>query len=120
MLKFNVMRWDSNSDKMVPYNIIDKYLLNDIKKERKNKHIIDYESLKDYLRKEFRFHYWCRSECEMLISGLFNKDDTLKIDIWTQIEMNLDLITELIANELKFRFTKNTRKIRDEEEDNNG
>ena len=41
------------------------------------------------------YDYWGKAECEFFISGLFG-DDCEKVDLWKQIEPNLDIITEYV------------------------
>ena len=48
-----------------------------------------------------RYYYWSRTEHEILVGGLFKNCKLEKIDIFRQIEMNLDRITEYVNKELK-------------------
>lgn len=55
------------------------------------------------------YHYWSKTECEMAIGPLwFNKLEDLeqfeKIDMYRQIEMNLDRIVEYIINTMQIKF----------------
>lgn len=96
-LKWHVLHYDFNTDEIVSYNVL--YGFNDvINKNVKNKTIHDRASLKEFLISEFRYHYWCRSEHEILVSGLHSKDlkNTKKIDVYYQLEMNLDRIVDYI------------------------
>ena len=43
--------------------------------------------------------YWARCEYEVIISQWPPTDKSYKLDIWQQIEANLDLITELLMRE---------------------
>ena len=45
--------------------------------------------------------YWSRAEYEIMVSGLFDTDKPEKIDVWYQIEMNLDNIAEYLITKLK-------------------
>lgn len=105
MLQFNVLDYDINSNSIKPYNIINKNLLDNIKKERKRGKINSLLDLQEYLKREFKYDYWARAEHEFIISNLFEDDkNNYKIDKWFQIEMNLELITKLVKEELKFKF----------------
>ena len=122
-----------------------------LRKDIKREHIGNREQLKDYLKKEFMYHYWSKSEAEILIGDLHSgigleknkkiielinagpfetdkeKDDILrklrnlyleefeKIDIWYQIEQNLDRITDYVISELDIKF-KNRKLVEDNEE----
>ena len=107
MLDWKVLRYDPNSCKIINYNIFgtsDSYE-KQLKKARRKKEFTNYEELKEYLRKDFLYHFWSKSECEILVGPLSsNLNEFEKIDIYRQLEMNLDRITEYIIKELKFRF----------------
>lgn len=105
MLKWNVLNYDFNKDKIIEYNIFDKEFEYNIKNAIKNKQILNYSELKSYIKKEFKYKYWSRTEYEISVSGLFSKNSE-KIDIYKQLEMNLDRITEYINNELRLNFIK--------------
>ena len=55
------------------------------------------------------YHYWSKTECEMAIGPLWPKElkdleKFEKIDMYRQIEMNLDRITEYIINKMEIEF----------------
>lgn len=101
-LEWNVLINDFNSDKIISYNVLDdNYIIDSLKKELKKKKILNKEELKEFLRGKLMAKYWSRTEYEILISGLFNKDKAYKIDAWKQIEINLDRIVEYINSNLK-------------------
>lgn len=103
MLEWKVLNSDFNKDKIIEYNVFNKELENDIKKAVKDKMILNYAELKSYIQKKFRYQYWSRAEYEILVSGLFSKN-TEKIDIYRQLEINLDRITEYVNNTLELNF----------------
>lgn len=107
MLDWKVLRYDPNSCKIVNYNIFgtsDSYE-KQLKKARRKREFTNYEELKEYLRKDFLYHFWSKSECEIIVCSLsINWNEFEKIDIYRQLEMNLDRIAEYIIKELKFRF----------------
>lgn len=104
-MKWYVLRYDFNSKKVVNYNIFGKETKAELKKARRNKKFNNQEELKEYLRKDFQYHYWSKAECEMAVGDLFCKPETMeKIDIYRQIEPNLDRITEYVIKECGFRF----------------
>lgn len=55
-------------------------------------------TLKEVLRQEFMYHYWCRAEFEMAIGSLHERkfNEAEKVDIWRQLEPNLDIIAEYV------------------------
>ena len=101
-LEWYVLRWDFNSKKVVSYNIL-KHREEDIAREVRKKSIGNKSILKEYLKTVFIYEYWSKTECEFYISDLFG-DDYEKIDIWRQIEPNLDNITEYINQKMKLNF----------------
>ena len=104
-LEWYVLRWDRDSNKVTKYNIL--YNLKDtIAKEVRNKRIYDKSILREYLKTEFMYNYWSKSECEMAVGGLSSKypDEFEKIDMWRQIEPNLDNIVEYVNMKMKLKF----------------
>lgn len=96
-LKWNVLYYDSNTSKITPYNILGYSFAEELAKEVKKYKIENREQLKEHLKREFMYHYWSKSECEMAMGGLYTKyEDFEKIDMWYQIEMNLDNIVDYI------------------------
>ena len=59
--------------------------------------------LKELLDRKFKYYFWCKTECEMLIGDLFYKteQDFKKVDLYKQIEINLNLIVDYVWNSLK-------------------
>lgn len=103
MLEWKVLNYDFNKDKIIEYNVFNKEFENDIKEAVKDKRILKYEELKAYIKKNFQYQYWSKAEYEILVSGLFS-DNIEKIDIYRQLEMNLDTITEYVNTKLKLGF----------------
>lgn len=82
-LKWYVLNYDVNSHSMKPYNVLGYWeeSLYKIRKKIKTK-----EELKEWLKKEFMYHYWCKAECETMMGGFsVNNEDLEKIDIYTVI-----------------------------------
>ena len=65
--------------------------------------ITNLKELREEIRSWAIYHYWCKSEFEIAVGGLFAKslEDFEKIDAYRQIEMNLDRITEYVNNTLR-------------------
>ena len=105
MLSWKVLNYDINKRKVVDYEVFNTKYEEELKKARKNKKFTDRESLKEYLRKDFQYYFWSRAEYEIMVSSLsckFVKPE--KIDVFRQLEMNLDRITDYVISECKFRF----------------
>ena len=98
-LKWYVLRWDFNSKKVINYNIL-QWRKEDIANEVRGKRIYNKSILREYLKTTFMYDYWSKTECEFYISDLHG-DDYEKIDIWRQIEPNLDLIVEYVNSKME-------------------
>ena len=107
-LEWNVFKHDFNSDKIITYNVLnDSELIERIYKSYSKKELNKLQDLKDLLDRYFHYHYWCKSECEVLIGGLFSNPEFSnfeKIDIWTQLEMNFDHIVDYINREMQLEL----------------
>lgn len=108
-LKWNVLYWNTNKNKVENYNIFSNDFKNNLYKKIKTKKITNYNELKEDVNKWAMYHYWSKTECEMAIGPLwFNKLEDLeqfeKIDMYRQIEMNLDRIVEYIINTMQIKF----------------
>ncbi len=108
-LEWYVLAWSANQNKVVNYNIFGDSFKNDLYKQLKTKKITNYDELKDYVKKWAMYYYWSKSECEMAIGPLWpdklqDLDKFEKIDIYRQIEMNLDHIIEYIMNIMEIKF----------------
>lgn len=105
-LEWYVLNHDFNSKKIISYNVLNGWE-DALKEARKKKKFNNRETLKNYLKREFMYYYWCKAECEISVGGLFVKDidkDLFKIDIWSQLEPNLDRITDYVISAMNFRF----------------
>lgn len=95
-LVWNVLIYDFNNKKIVPYNIFyDGFLQEIIDDFYKGK------SIKEAIKKWAKYHYWSRTEYEIQVGGLFDTPEHFKkIDIYDQIEMNLDNIAQYVEIKL--------------------
>lgn len=101
-LEWYVMNYDFNSGTLKKYNVLTG-IAEDLSKEVKRGKVNSLSTLKEYLRRVFMYHYWSRTEYEILVSDLSSRN-VEKVDIWYQLEMNLDRIVEYVnrACDLKF------------------
>lgn len=95
MNKFNVIIYDFNSKKMVPYDII-PYLVRCY--DESNDKPSTFEKLKDFIIKESKYQWWSRCEYEIILSDWPNDKDREKWDVYKQITMNIDIITQIFIN----------------------
>lgn len=97
MNKFNVIIYDFNSKKMVPYDII-PYLVRCY--DKSNDKPSTFEELKDFIIKESKYQWWSRCEYEIILSDWPNQDKEEKWDVYEQVMMNIDIITNIIFKEI--------------------
>jgi hypothetical protein len=102
-LEWNVLIYDLNSRKIKLYNIFRNDFILEIRNKSKSKKIKTYLELKEYINNWAKYYYWSKTEYEIAVGGLFSEypDEFEKIDIYRQIEMNLDRITEYVSNKLQ-------------------
>lgn len=103
MLKWYVLHQSFNKEEIEFYNVLQGWEER-IRKARKK--VKTKTEFKEWLKKEFMYYYWSRSEYEIVVGGLFSEypKEFKKVDIWSQIEPNLDIITDYIIKEMKFKF----------------
>lgn len=99
MKEFNVITYDFNRGKFVPYNVI-PYLVGVYNKEQPD--LESFDDFKEFVRKESMYQFWGRCEYEIILVDWPCQKKEEKWDVYEQILMNLDLITEtLIWNLMK-------------------
>lgn len=72
-LKWNVLYWNTNKNKVENYNIFSDDFKNNLYKKIKTKKITNYNELKEDINKWAMYHYWSKTECEIVIGGLHCK-----------------------------------------------
>lgn len=102
-LKWYAFMHDFNDDKLIYTNVL---CVIDEKIQKQLKKMTTYEEVKNKIKTELIFRFWCRAEYEVLVTDLHYKperDNEFKIDVWYQLEPNLDRITEYVIKELKLK-----------------
>ena len=106
-IEWYALYYNINSRKLESINIISRKLIEDVYKQIKSGKITNKSNLREYLRKEFMYRYWSRSEYEILVTdwppvtkeidkeSWVSEKSLTKIDIYDQIKDNLDNITDL-------------------------
>jgi len=109
-LKWYAFYYDWNGHKLERTNVLGPRFTEDILKRIKRDKINTYEDLKEGIKRELMYYYWSKAEYEVLVTDLFPKDyedfcnNSIKIDIWYQLEPNLDRIVEYVIKELNIEF----------------
>lgn len=105
-LKWYTIRYDMNKKKIKYYNVLGGNFKEEIAKKIRKKAITNLKELKHYIDVDFRYHFWCKCECELSIGQAFEDDVNKleKIDIYYQLEPNLDRIVEYINSAMKLNL----------------
>lgn len=106
-LEWYAFREDFNRNELERFNALGNWFAEEILKRIKRDKIDSYETLKDGISSILRYTYWSKSEHEVLVTSLHHRPDrdkVFKIDVWYQLEKNLDRITEYVMKELNISF----------------
>ena len=96
--EFKVITWAFNEDKMEWYDVI-PYFVRMYKSIKKS---VDrpktFEEFKSFVKKEGYYLFWAKCEWEVIVHGwpVYKADH--KMDVWEQIENNLDNVVEILMN----------------------
>lgn len=112
MKAFNILLHDINKNQVEIHDIM-PYLLDTYNKCLEKGHWwpcydpfkkpTSYEELRDFVKYSCMHMYWARSQYEwlMLPWPSNNLDLSIKIDAWQQIEMNLDVVTDVFIENIQ-------------------
>ena len=92
--KFNVIWFNFNAQKFEPYDIIPFFV--DVCRYENFK---TFEEYKDRITSEAHYYFWARCEYEIILQGWPCTNITEKWDVYRQIMMNIDIITNLVMDE---------------------
>lgn len=99
-LEWYVLNYNFNKKKVVQYNIFYQDFIDGLYKEYKKKNILTKDDLKEFI-KRYCFNYMGRIEYEIMVGDLFDDiDNCEKIDVYTQVMMNIDRIVDYVNEEL--------------------
>lgn len=95
--EYYVIVEDFNGRKFVKYDVIPYLTLQYNKSKNKPK---TFEEFKEFIAKESLYKWWSRCEYEIVISSWppTDKDVKEKIDVHSQILMNIDIVTFILMN----------------------
>jgi len=93
---FNVITYDPNHKEFVSYDVIPYFIKAYKEREQKNYYPVPktYDEFKKFVIDEGHYQFWGRCEYEIILVDWPCQKVEKKIDVWDQIKMNLDLITE--------------------------
>lgn len=110
-IKYYAMYYDFNARKIKRVNVIHEDTLKRLQDMVKKGKIKDRLQFRQCLRGEFMYRYWCKREWEISVGDLFEKDlnKYKKIDVYDQLEDNLDVITDYIIRNMGITFNKKSK-----------
>lgn len=103
MKSFNVINYDCNAKKFKWYDVM-PYLIERYKERKKKDRPKGFEEIKKFIRDESMYQFWSRCEYEILLVDWPCQKQSDKIDIFDQIMMNIDVVTNV--------FIENIQKIK--------
>lgn len=94
---YYVIIWDVNRDTIENYDIM-PYICecyDDLENKPKT-----FDEFKTFILKECKYRFWSRCEYEIIVTGWPISNRNEKIDVYDQIEQNIDTITKKFMSEL--------------------
>lgn len=104
-LEYYVLNYDWNRKKLYNFNIFDsirfsEFLEKDFEDYKENGR--NYETFKEEVRKDLMSAFWSKREYELFIGDAFdtNIDNYEKVDVYSQVLPNLDILVKYIIDNL--------------------
>lgn len=103
MRTFSVIIYDPNHKKFVPYNVIPYFVraYKELKEKKYKKVPKTFEEFKKFVRDEGMYQFWSRCEYEIILVDWPCQKTEEKWDVFEQIMMNIDIITNIVMEECK-------------------
>ena len=100
-LEWIVVRFDWNKKDFVPYNVLGKYMVEEIVK-RTNK-IDNKPDFTEEIRHICMYHFWSKFEWEIIIKEWTGHDNPKerKIDVYDQLQLNWNRFIDYLWENLK-------------------
>ncbi len=99
MLKsYNVITFDVNRCEFVPFNIM-PYFLGVYVEQRGSKNFKTPQTrdeFKQFVKDWGMYQFWARCEYEVILVDWPSQQKEKKIDVWEQIKMNIDTVTDIL------------------------
>lgn len=110
-LEFYVLVWDANFKRVERFNVFNSIgpmsvpgkittWSGDILDAVDNGEIANKKDLVKWLGRWFKDRYWARCQYEILVSDWLSDKNQEKIDVYYQLEKNLDVIAGLVIDKL--------------------
>lgn len=98
MKSFNVINYDFNSKRFEPYDIM-PYLIDWYQKSKHKP--TTFEEFKEFVHSKSLYKWWSQCEYEIILSDWPCQQNKVKIDVYYQITLNIDIITEILMNNIE-------------------
>ena len=98
MKPFNVIIYNINREKFEPYNVMNFFVDEYNKEENKPK---TFDEFKEFVKRKSKWMFWSRCEYEIILSDWPPSGVKEKWDIYQQILMNIDIVTETLMENVK-------------------
>ena len=95
-MKWYVKIHDFNSDTIVDYNIFNSVRMTEGIQKLFDEGISDYDKFVKDLDSLCKYCFWSKSEYEVMMSGLFDGHKQYKIDVYSQLAMNMNNLADYI------------------------
>lgn len=101
--EFNVLIWSFNKQHPEPYNVI-PYFQREWYDEKNKDRFRSFEDIKQFIDSKAKYQFWARCEYEIIIESWPVTKDQVKLDVYDQIKMNLDLITTVFMKSIGLKL----------------
>lgn len=98
MKSFNVILEDYNHRTFIPYDVM-PYLVDKYKESREKPKT--FEEFKKFVKDQSMYQWWARCEYEIVLQSWPTGKNEEKIDVYWQILLNIDLVTEILIENVK-------------------
>jgi hypothetical protein len=106
-LRWYVLNHNFNANTITKFNIFDSSRFNDCLDNLIKKYS-NFEDFKIKLKNDLRYCFWSKAEYEIIAGGLFAREgnDFFKIDVYSQIEPNIDILADYIFEKVNEKKKK--------------
>lgn len=110
-LEFYAFIYDWNTKSVVYTNVLSMFEdKKELLKQMKFWKVTNKAEFKEHIIISLKSRFWGRAEYEVLVTDLFPRDyedfqnQAVKIDVWFQLEKNIDIIVDLIIQHHNLEF----------------
>lgn len=125
-MEWYVLWHEFNSDKIESFNIFDSTSFKQ-EVDKLLEEFITFDDFKEKLDGALKYSFLSKAEYEIMCSGLFDRNKAYRIDVYTQVKPNLDILAryiieeydrKLVERESMIDLVKMIKKVGDENDNN--